>query len=269
MVRAFSVLAVFFAAVSIGAAAEPAEHPLVPLIRFAEQRLQTLDNDIRDYTCTLVKRERIDGQLRDYEQLSVKLRHEQVRQDRVVTPFAVFLRFLAPAEVKGREVVYVRGRNKDKVIVWRGGPKLAYVTTAVSPDSDLALRFAHYPISEIGMKNLTERLIQMGKQELAHNECEVVYVDGAKINGRPCMMVQLTHSVRRPHFRYYMARVFIDDELKLPMCYASYDWPTAKGEAPPLIEEYTYLDVKLNVGLSDYDFDYHNPAYRFRKTFEP
>ncbi len=34
--------------------------------------------------------------------------------------------------------------------------------------------------------------------------------------------------------------------------------------APELIEAYTYLNMKLNVGLTDADFDIHNPVYRFR-----
>ncbi|MGN6136394.1 MAG: DUF1571 domain-containing protein, partial [Aureliella sp.] len=35
------------------------------------------------------------------------------------------------------------------------------------------------------------------------------------------------------------------------------------GDPPPLEEEYTYLDVQLNVGLKDIDFDPENPAYNF------
>jgi len=273
MVRACGLLAALFLAGSTGTAGsittQAAEHSLAPVIRFAENRLKTVDNEIRDYMCTLIKRERINGELRDYEHILLKLRQEQVRQGKVIVPFAVYLRYLAPAEVKGREVVYVRGRNHDKIIVWRGGPRLAYVTTAVSPTSDAAMNWGHYPITELGMKTLTERLLVMGKQEAARSECEVQYIEGAKLNGRPCLMVQITHPVQRPHILYKMAQVFIDDEWKLPVRYASYDWPAAEGEAPPLIEEYNYVDVKFNPGFSDYDFDYHNPAYRFRKTFEP
>lgn len=273
MIRTFGFLAMLVLGSTALAAgnstATSAEHPLTPLLRFAEARLRSMDNEIRDYTCALVKRERIDGRLRDYEHIFVKLRPEQVRQGQAVSPFAVYLRYLAPAEIKDREVIYVHGRNRNKIVVWRGGPRLAYVTTAVSPDSDAAMRWGHYPITDIGMKTLTERLLAMGKQEIAYNECEVEYIDGAKINGRPCLMVQITHPVRRPHFSYSMAQVFIDHQLHLPVRYASYDWPAAEGQPAPLIEEYSFVDVKLNVGLTDADFDYRNPAYRFRKTFEP
>jgi hypothetical protein len=82
-------------------------------------------------------------------------------------------------------------------------------------------------------------------------------------------LVEVTHPVRRPYFRYHIARIFIDDELQLPIRFASYDWPDEARGAPRLMEEYTYLNLKLNVGLTDWDFDYRNEDYAFRKDFEP
>jgi hypothetical protein len=40
-----------------------------------------------------------------------------------------------------------------------------------------------------------------------------------------------------------------------------------QGEPRP-IEEYTYVDLKLKARLSDEDFDYRNPEYSFRRSFE-
>jgi hypothetical protein len=57
--------------------------------------------------------------------------------------------------------------------------------------------------------------------------------------------------------------VFIDDELQVPIRYAAYGWPETEGGKPTLEEEYTYLDVALNVGLTSADFDPSNPAYDF------
>ncbi len=36
-----------------------------------------------------------------------------------------------------------------------------------------------------------------------------------------------------------------------------------------LLEEYTYTDLKLNVGLTDWDFDHRNESYQFLKTYSP
>jgi hypothetical protein len=46
--------------------------------------------------------------------------------------------------------------------------------------------------------------------------------------------------------------------------YESYGWPAVEGEAPPLLEEYTYLKVKLNNGFTDADFETSNPSYNVR-----
>jgi len=52
--------------------------------------------------------------------------------------------------------------------------------------------------------------------------------------------------------------------MKIPLRYAAYFWPATPGsEELPVLEEYTYLNVKLNVGLADADFNPNNPNYNF------
>ena len=50
----------------------------------------------------------------------------------------------------------------------------------------------------------------------------------------------------------------------MPIRYESYDWPRGEGHQPELMEEYTYLNLKLNNGFTDADFDAENPNYKFR-----
>ena len=69
--------------------------------------------------------------------------------------------------------------------------------------------------------------------------------------------------VQRPEYEFHIARVFIDDQLQLPIRYAAYTWPAVAGGKPVVLEEYTYMDLKLNVGLTDNDFDPKNPSYAF------
>lgn len=244
------------------------EHPLAPVVQFAERELRRIDARLNDYTCTLVKRERINGRVAAPTCAAVKLRHQQVRDGEVVVPFSVYMRFSAPSREKGREAVYVQGQHRGKVI-GHNGLRAAHVTLAVPPRSELAMRGHHYPITEMGMRNLIERLLEVAREELEYDETEVEYFAKAKMNDRTCTVIQVTHPLPRDHFRYHIARVFIDDELRLPIRYASYDWPKEVGGKPRLIEEYTYLDIEINVGLTDRDFDYRNPDYKFRKGFRP
>lgn len=244
------------------------EHPLMPIIRLASDRYARIGEEIRDYSCLLVKRERIDGRLLEHEYIRALIRHEQASGGRVETPFSVHLRFLAPAELRGREVLYVDGRNQGKMIARKGGPRFGFMTRAVAPESDVAMQRNRYPLTDIGIQNLIRKLLEVGYEELQYDECEVEYFSNAKVNQRTCTVIQITHPVRRPYFRYHITRIFIDDRLRLPIRYASYDWPEKEGERPPLLEEYTYLDLKLNVGLTDWDFDRRNEKYSFGRVPE-
>ena len=44
---------------------KPGEHPLAPVIRVLKTTGDTIDRNIHDYSCTLVKQERVDGELGD------------------------------------------------------------------------------------------------------------------------------------------------------------------------------------------------------------
>jgi len=76
------------------------EHPLTPVLRWAQQGLPAIES-LKDYSAVLVRRERVRGQLSGYEYMFVKIRH---------APFSVYGRFQSPASVKGQEVIYIAAR---------------------------------------------------------------------------------------------------------------------------------------------------------------
>ncbi len=247
----------------------PPEDPLEAALRIAYEGRKRIQEAIRDYTCILTRRERVDGRQMGYETIFVKVRHPLEEQGRVVQPFSVYVRFLRPDRVKGREVIYVEGRNGGKLIVRNGGTRFAHITTSLLPDSPAAMQHTRYPITEIGVLNLTKRLIENGEQERGNENCEAKLVQGAKINGRSCTVVQVAHKVRGEGLAYKTARILIDDELVVPVHYSAYDWPQTEGGKLVLLEEYTYTDLRLNVGLTDRDFDHRNESYLFLKSYSP
>ncbi len=239
-------------------AGQPAvrEHPLAPAMRMAKSGLELIDKDIKDYSCTLVKREQVDGKLGDYEYIYLKVRHN---------PFSVYMYFVSPRNIKGRECIFVAGANDGKLIAHEGGPKLVTLlpTVKIEPTSLIAMRGQRYPITEVGIRNLTAKLVEVAESDLKYGECEVHVNKDAKVNGRSCTNLQVVHPVRRDNFRYHIAQVFIDDQMQVPIRFASYDWPTKEGETPELLEEYTYLNMKVNNGFTDADFDENNGDYKF------
>jgi outer membrane lipoprotein-sorting protein len=122
-----------------------------------------------------------------------------------------------------------------------------------------------YPITNLGIKNLTAQLLEDLKSEVktpaANNK--VQFFKNAKVDGRPATGITITHPERRKEHGFYQARIFIDSELGIPVRIEGYEWPAKTGGKPPLSEEYTYRNLKVNKGLSDFDFSPQNPKYAF------
>ncbi len=232
----------------------PGDHPLVQAVEWAKVGLRRIEL-IEDYSATVAKRERISGKLRDYEYYFIKVRHK---------PFSVYLYFLSPANLRGQEVIYVEGQNNGNMWAHTVGIRGSLIgTVSLSPTGMIAMKDQRYPMTEIGIKNLTRRLIEVGQQDMKYGECEVRFFRGAKINDRTCTCLQVVHPVPRRNFLFHIARIFVDDELNIPIRYEAHGWPTQPGGPPIVLEEYTYLDLKLNNGFTDLDFDPKNPNYGF------
>lgn len=231
------------------------EHPLVPALRFAKQGQTEIEKHIRDYTATLLKRERVDGKLGDQEKILVRIRHQ---------PFSVYVGLVDAAGNRGDEALYVAGQNDGKLqghTTGIAGKLLG--TISLKPDGPIAMRGQRYPMTEIGVLNLCKRLIEVGTADLEHDECEVTFLKAQKVEDRECTCIEVKHPVRREYFRFHVARIYVDDQWNVPLRYEAYDWPQQAGGEPVLLEQYEYHDLKLNCGLTDADFDPKNPEYQF------
>lgn len=236
-------------------ARRPDEHPLAPALRWAYAGIRDLER-VDDYSCTLIKRERVDGELLDHQYLYLKVRHR---------PFSVYVYFTAPEDLRGREAIYVHGRNDGKMWAHTTGLQDRLVgTLSLEPGGALAMRGNRYPITEIGLLNLMRKLIEVGEHDAQFGECDVRVFYGAKVDDRVCICLQVVHPVPRKEFRYHKALIYVDDQLNVPIRFEAYGWPERPGEPPPLLEEYTYVNLRFNNGFTDHDFDIRNPDYGFR-----
>jgi hypothetical protein len=238
------------------------EHPLDFALTIANASVKHIQSKVRDYTATLKKRARVDGELGELQTMELKVRHRRTQDGKIIIPMGVYLRFLEPDSVKGREVVWVEGRNDGKLIAHEPGLRNV-ANFYLDPTSYLAMRGQRYPITDIGVENLTLKLIEAATRDRKYGECEVRLQENVKVGDQLCDMIEVTHPIRREHFDFCRARVYFSRELNMPVRYASWSWPTKSADEPVLEEEYTYLNVRVNVGLEDRDFDVDNPDYRF------
>ena len=236
-------------------------HPLDAAIKMAEDGLVRMRANISDYTAILVKRERLNGTLSSPSYMRVKIRCPR-DTPQGHTPFSVYMKFLKPRNVAGREVIWVDGQNDNKLCVHETG-LMGMKRFYLDPNGWLAMQGNKYPIYDVGLENLMIKLIEKAERDKAAGTCEVNYRQGVELMKRSCSVIELVHAQRQAPYDFHKAQVFIDDELNMPVRFVSYDWPTASGATLDVLEEYTYVKVAINQGFTDIDFSPENPAYKY------
>jgi hypothetical protein len=229
----------------------PSDHPLVPALKYAYSSREAL-KEVKDYTSLFIKREYKSRQMVT-QAIDLKLRHE---------PFSVYMHFRTPEE--GREVLYVDGANGGRLKVHEGsGIKAIAGTMDFNIDAPEVMKENKYPITKLGVANLLDAIIAQWEAETKFGEVSLKYFPKAKIGETQCVVFESTHPERRREFRFHKTRLYFEKDTRYPFRVEQYGFPRNGQGEPPLIEEYTYSNLKANVNLSGHDFSPRNPNYRF------
>ena len=233
---------------------KPGEHPLMPVIRVVEASQAEFDSKIKDYSCTLIKQERVDGELGEEQKIAMKVMQQ---------PFSVYMQFIQP--FAGREVAFVDGQNSGRLVVLEAGFKRMMGKMNLDPNGSLAMKGQNHPITSVGIRNLLIKLTKMWGAETKFAECDVTTNPNSKIGDRSCTMIQVIHPIARQDFKFHAARLFLDNELKIPIHFDAFSWPEQAEGEPPLEERFTYAKLKVNNDFTAKDFDSKNNPDIFRQ----
>ena len=85
-------------------------HPLDPILKIAYQSIKKIEDEVADYTAVLSRRERIGEQEMPPSTMEVKIRNPQEEQ-----AFSIYVKFTEPENTRGREVIWVDGKNENKI----------------------------------------------------------------------------------------------------------------------------------------------------------
>ena len=208
-----------------------AEEDPLALLKLAEELYQ---NSVRDYVCTFVKQERIDGHLKKEETIRVCFKE---------APFSVLMSWQGSKGLVDK-VLYVAKDDNTTMLIRPAGLAGMLVHTVRKDVHDPKLKSTCLRTpNQFGFGNTLSRIIRayalaneqdlsgeyLGIKEMAGRECLVLSRNLPSIDGQPpCKLV-----------------TFLDKEYLLPIRIESYD---TAGER---LSVYTYLDVRFNLGLTD------------------
>jgi hypothetical protein len=229
-----------------------ANHPLNPALETVRASRDAI-RKIPGYTCTFTKQEQLKKGPPLRQVMILKFRRE---------PFSVYLKYVEPHP--GREVIYVDGRNKGKLQVHEPSGLASFVgTLSLSPTSSEAMKENRYPVTMIGMEKVLDTAVGDMEQGLKYPDVKVDLYPQAKVGNIECTMFEIFYP-QREAFKIHKARLYFDKKTQLPIRVEQYGVPSKAGGEPPLLEEYTYSDLKIDAPLSDADFDLNNASYGFK-----
>ncbi|MFN0054242.1 MAG: DUF1571 domain-containing protein [Planctomycetales bacterium] len=226
---------------------------LEPVLKAARTSRDAV-RELPGYSTTFIKQELTPKKGLIRQVMKVKYRR---------APFSVYFKFVEPHA--GREVLFVEGKNKGKLQVHEATGVVSLAgTLSLSPTGDEAMKENRYPITMFGMEKLLDTLIQQWEQSLAEPDTEVKQFPQAKVGEVECRMFEVTHPKQRGELKFQKTRMFIDKKSGLPIRVEQFGFPPKAGGESPLVEEYTYTEIKAETSLTDKDFDVKNDQYGFK-----
>lgn len=217
---------------------------------FAEYCLNRCRERIKDYRCTFIKQEKINGTLLDPQTVDVRFRSD---------PFSVDMTFVENVRSCAR-ALFVKGKwknddNQDLAWVKPGGAILRAIVPRIKQPihGPRAEKESRRTIDQFGFERTLELIIEYARKSEAEGMLDVRYIGTGEVNGRPTYLFE-RHLPYDGDEDRYPDRVLvyqIDQQYLVPVSCIAY----ADDQMTDLLGSYVYHDVEFNVGYTDSDFD--------------
>jgi hypothetical protein len=202
-------------------------------IAFLENCLKRYDREVKGYQVTLRKQERIGGKLQRSEVIEAQFREE---------PFSVAFEWKEGARL-AKKVMYVKGENKDQLLVKPSGLGSLIGIVERDPTGDEAKQSGRYPLTEFGIKLGTQRTLAAWVAAKKQDALHVEFLGEKKIkelDDRPCWVLKRTRYKKPEDDGVSELTTYIDKETWLQV------GSLLKGADNEVIGEYFFRDVRLN-----------------------
>ena len=194
---------------------------------------------LHDYTCMLSRKELVNGIIKEQKDIRFEFKK----------PGYFYMKWAGDLI---QQAVYIDGKNDNKLML-RGGGLFRFVTMSVDPSK--ALKYNRHPIVDADIGHILKIFEANYRRARVDKEAIVKYEHEEQLDGRNTWLFR---ALLPPDKGYYGHRinVHIDQTLRLPIRIEVFGWNDE------LLEMYHYSDLKLNVGLSDDDFDLAKHRHR-------
>jgi hypothetical protein len=228
------------------------DDPLAALIEFRAQHLQ----DVKDYTCTLVKQELLSSGMSAEQEIDVLFRQE---------PYSVVFHWVRNAQLANR-VIYVKGKwvdedadkaeEREQALCQPGSLGAVFLKSLKQPiHGTMARQTARRSLDEFGFKRTLDLLIKYCEMAKAQGELALEYRGEAQFEGRPVWVLQrhLPYTGEGGKYPDRTADIYVDKEFRVPV--AVYCYSDTEKKPANLLGKYEYRKIHLNAGLGEPEFD--------------
>ncbi len=200
---------------------------------------------VSDYTCTLEKKVNKDGVV--YYDPEIRVKYKK--------PAHYYFKWVK-GKFEGQEVIYREGSNRNKIVAHSGG-FFRFITLYLDPEGNMAMKRNHHSLRRSGMEKIFDIFNESYSRYKLTGFGNIALAEEGAVDNRP---VWIVYGEFPENMDFYAAKIIlcIDREYLLPLKVSVYDW------SDTLYEEYTFHDLKINVGLNEDDFDPENSEYNFK-----
>lgn len=215
--------------------------------------LADYEREIHDYRCTFIKKERVNGSLRDEQVMVAKFKED---------PFSVHLNWTELGGSLAQQAVFVEGKwtgddGERLAQVQPAGKLLQLVANRVPQDiaGSAAKRASRKFIDSFGVANSLRMIIEFSEKAYKQGELDLRYVGEGEIAGRPTFVIErrLPFTAEDGAYPDALLIVHIDQEYGLPAAAMAYSSDVQTEDT--LLGSYLWTDLELNVGLTAADFE--------------
>ncbi len=215
-----------------------------------ESAIQTLSKAIEnvqqidEYSGMLVYREHSqDGVLLEPNFWKLKVRSNSTQ---------IYCRNLKPW--RGTEVLFQKGKHDDKILVNCGEVYGCCIRlTRMDPTNAKSLCNLRYSFPEKNIYGLSKHYLAYMKKIKNRMAGKVRILNNCKINKRSCSKLEIRLNANTK-LQFSKLEIYIDQEYQIPVRFVGYGWQKSDTQKPPLIEEYTFVNLNISPAFTDHEF---------------